>query len=184
MSAFQMRPKEELRVYTAIEQGDLQAVKSSLEEYPQFLNQFKFDSRSPMHVAAEYNKGDVIELLALMGASIDPIDNLHQTPLHLAVKQNSLCAIRTLCMLGSRASQTTNKFGYTPFHYTVDHCSVDAVEILTQLGNGNINVVDNQGKTLLSYILRKKRCTLQRKEFSKLEHFENVVKLMGGEIFN
>lgn len=181
MSCWPTRPKDEQRIYTAIIQGSLQEVKDSLEEHPQFLNGFKRDVNSPMHVAAEYDRSDVIELLVLMGASIDPLDSFKRTPMHCAVETNSLSAIKTLCMLGSKAARMKNMFGDTPFLFTIRHCNVDVVEALVQLGGGDINVVDSQGKTLLDCVIRKQAATLLKEEIPRLQSFEDSIKFMGGK---
>lgn len=179
MSAGPARPENEVRICVAIKRGDLQAVKDLLEKYPQFLNGFKSDS--PMHVAAEYNRSDVIELLFLMGASIDPLDPFERTPMHCAVERNSLSAIKTLCMLGSKAARMKNRSGNTPFHSTICHCNADVVEALVQLGGGDINVVDSQGKTLLDCVIRKQATTLLKEEIPRLQSFEDSIKFMGGK---
>lgn len=60
--------------------------------------------RSMLHWAAAHGKGDLIDLLCRKGATMDLVDGLHKTPLHVAVSTGNLDTVKALLWAGARTS--------------------------------------------------------------------------------
>lgn len=180
MSAFSERPKDELRFYTAVRQGNLQTVKKSLKEHPHFLEKLPSDSAIPIHIAAIHGQNNVIELLVSKGASVDHLNSSHQTPMHMAVEGNHFSTIEMLFKMKSNAVNVRDQLGNTPLHYTTIHYNSKVVKLLVQHG-GDINALNNMGDTILDIVVRKQGYIIDEEKRKRLELFEDTIKSIEGK---
>ena len=70
--------------------------------------------RTPLQLAAEYDRADMIRLLALHGASLNTQDKKGRTPLHRATYEGKVEAAEALLETGADP-MVLNKSGKTPF---------------------------------------------------------------------
>ena len=67
----------------------------------QFMNNKKYDEKTPIHIAAENGSLNVLLALISRGAGVDPLDREQRTPLTLAIENNRFACARSLIELGS-----------------------------------------------------------------------------------
>ncbi len=100
---------------------------------------------TPLHVAAEYGKADIISCLVAHGAQLEHKNKKGYIPLHLAVVNGNYACVKTLLDYGSTANvRAKNK--NTPLHCAVARGDKDLVKLLLDYG-ANPNAPDKKGST-------------------------------------
>eukprot|EP00930_Biecheleria_cincta_P020684 TRINITY_DN1549_c0_g1_i1.p1 TRINITY_DN1549_c0_g1~~TRINITY_DN1549_c0_g1_i1.p1 ORF type:complete len:1563 (-),score=340.68 TRINITY_DN1549_c0_g1_i1:38-4531(-) len=72
------------------------------------------DGKTPLHLAAERNKANMVEFLCESGAHVDAVDNHGCSPLHLAAMSNSRTAVLVILRYGPQLT-LRNASGKTPY---------------------------------------------------------------------
>lgn len=67
---------------------------------------------TPLHIVSNWGDCEAIELLASSSADLNAVGETGFTPLHCAVEQNKIEAIKLLLLLGAKSIQDAN--GQTP----------------------------------------------------------------------
>lgn len=93
------------------------------------------DGDVPLHIAVVHENEamvkKLIQLMALAGQRVDRYNKQHQTPLHLAVKLQSLVSIQMLLQAGADQN-LVDSMGLTSVHMAVQRRDIDCVEALLQ----------------------------------------------------
>ena len=71
-------------IYTAVSDGNAELVEEILTENPDLLNQKNQDALTPLNLAAQLGKPEMVTLLLGMGADHSQGDNENSMPIHLA----------------------------------------------------------------------------------------------------
>ncbi|WP_265027666.1 ankyrin repeat domain-containing protein [Wolbachia endosymbiont (group B) of Chorthippus parallelus] len=86
---------------------------------PNVVNAKDSDGNTPLHLAATYGKGDVVELFLSKQANIDEVGKNNWTPLHYAVYENRLPVVKFLIEKGANIG-ATGLSGETPLQLAVE----------------------------------------------------------------
>ena len=87
-----------------------------------------------MQVAAAYGRDEIVKLLAHRGCNINERNNIGETPLHLATKNDKLGAMRALIKLGADICPRIDRVGHTPMHYACMYGLQEASVLLLESG--------------------------------------------------
>ena len=129
----------------AIQNGDLNAVKSIISSDRNKINSRGVYGNSPLHDAAERGELDIVKYLVSQGANVNAKNNCGEIPLHSAAESNYIEMAKYLVSKGAYIN-TRNKYGTTPLHGAAGH--LDIVKYLVSQG-ADINTRDSDDETPL-----------------------------------
>jgi ankyrin repeat protein len=89
------------------------------------------------------------KILEAGSKNINACDSHQMTPLHYAIRRDSLAVIKTLLQYSNLDVNVQDKRGNTPFHWASWEGLVDIVQILLQHPSIEINLPDENGETAL-----------------------------------
>ncbi len=132
----------------------------------------KLDGSTPLHRIAIYNRdrdATTAKILQEHGAELNVLDNLGNTPLHLAVQWHNIPVVKFLLVHGAHVNLQNNE-GKTPLHMAFGHflCHGKSIELISLLllYGANVNITDTSGNTLLTsaaqYEIPKNRYTVSK----------------------
>lgn len=129
-------------LHRAARGGTLKSVQCLLEQnaHPNTLNN---DSKTALHYAARRDASFVLTLLKA-GAQLEAEDVSGNRPLHYAVKERSIDAVKCLLAHGANPN-APNQEGTTPLHYAVRHKDDTVLKILLNSG-GDMEAVGTSFK--------------------------------------
>lgn len=122
------------------------------------------DDDTALHIAAffETQYDCVLSELIQSGANVNTHNCFRQTPLFVAVEMENYRNARKLVVLGARSDEMETKRGQTPLHVAALNDDIDMLKLLTRRSSIDVNVIDQDGKTPLSYaIIRSSRPAVQ-----------------------
>lgn len=91
--------------------GDLESFKRQMKENPGLVSKDMGYGSTPLHLAAESNRPQVIEYLVSKGADVNARNNGGYTPLHEAAYIGALDSVKTLVRLGADFNLRTGLLG-------------------------------------------------------------------------
>lgn len=128
--------------------------------------------RTPMHIACEQGKYQIVSYLMKKGALILG-DKNKVTPFHLACKFGSANIINKFRIFGVSVDEPdANK--KTPLHYVVESGNIDAVKIVVKIPNININAKEQTGLTPLHIAARNDALTIVEFLIDKGAHINEM----------
>jgi ankyrin repeat protein len=120
-----------------------------------------------LHLAALYNKFNIIQLLVESGANINTINNQYLTPLHQALQYepidnriNNINTINYLLFHGANID-AQGESCKTPLHYATFNNNFVATKYLVEK-QANINALDSLGNTPLHYAALYANCDMAK----------------------
>jgi ankyrin repeat protein len=114
-------------------------IKSSLDQ--------QYRNMPPLHHAAQANQTDCVELLISSGASVDLLDKVERTALHMAVSNGANEASVMLLAKGATPN-VRDRYGNHPLQLAVKSHHFDLANDLILFG-ADINFKKNDGSTIL-----------------------------------
>jgi len=115
------------------------------------INYPAIDGVTPLQLAAEYSKKEIVEKLIEHNADINLKDKYGRSVLHYAVKGNNVDIIDYFLKKGLNINEPDNE-GFLPIHFAAKYASPGSgkstIEFLLENG-ANVNAVTNQGNTPL-----------------------------------
>lgn len=140
-------PGEASILTTAIERGDLNAVRAHLDVHQDCLNMLDEDGQPPLHVAVQENRPAIIDLLLERGASIESVGYHGWRPLHIAASLGNLDLVN-LCLAHGASVKSLTLTKQTPLHKAASSHSAAVVRRLIEAG-ANPNDRNDRGMTTL-----------------------------------
>lgn len=123
-----------LAMHDAVMRGNLETLKALIRTNPNDVNA-KAGSYggTPLHTAAEFQRGDHVGLLIQSGAYVDARDNGQATPLHHAAGKGDVRIIGLLINAGADVN-AKDCLGQTPLRLAVGHGHEGAANALRGRG--------------------------------------------------
>ena len=125
----------------------------------------------PVHYAARFGRGDVVQLLVSRYRCDPHIQTRDKwyTALHIASEHNQLEVVETLLRhIPDRAPAKTDKDGNTPLHIACRRGSLEIVKRLTsKYSTNSIHEANKAGSTPLGCAVKERRATIARFLFSQ-----------------
>lgn len=139
-------------IVEAAKNGDLQTVKSILEQDPSKLNATDEDHYSALHWACMRAHWDVAEYLIEKGADVNPIGGDGGTPLNWAVHHDNVDIVKLMIDKGAKLN-IRNKWGMTELHTAIWRGNIHVVDFLLDHGS-DPDIKTNEGWTAMHYAYR------------------------------
>ncbi|SPM44655.1 ankyrin repeat-containing protein 13 [Orientia tsutsugamushi] len=143
-------------LYSAINNGDVSAVKSILDEDSTIVNVQDRYGRTPLHLSVQFKQEEITKMLLEHNADVTLKNRDGNTPLHLAAWDHNLNMTEILLSHGNVIIDMQNNHGQTPLHLasTRPHLlSTESLKIAQALltHGANVNLEDEDGNTALHY---------------------------------
>jgi ankyrin repeat protein len=108
-------------IFYAIEWETVDDVRSLIQEGAD-VNQLMEDSRTPLHIAAEYSDNpELFRLLFNSGAIVDPLDYPNETPFESILKKDNIELVKLFIDAGVNIHRVDQN-GDTPLEYAAIYC--------------------------------------------------------------
>jgi ankyrin repeat protein len=130
--------------------GELERVERLLEESPSAIDEYSGDGWTPLHLAAYFGHGKIVELLLSHNANVTArsTNSNGNTPLHAALAGNHKFVAALL--LGHGADiDAADAGGWRPLHIAAANNNVDAMKALIAQG-ADILAANAEGKSALA----------------------------------
>ena len=136
-------------IHQAVRQGDLNKVKTLLENNPGLINAQDVRGCTPLHYAAGSGHKAVIVLLLEKGGKVDLKNNSGDIPLHWAAYEGHTEVAELLIEKGARVD-APDRNGRTPLHMAVVKGNAELADLLLEK-DAKINSKDKEGKSALDF---------------------------------
>jgi len=137
-----------LDILTACEQATEEVVVP-------LLNQCNKEGNTPLHLACQADKPDIVKAMLCAGADVNTLGSVEQElPLHTALKSNNVSCVKEILEMYPNQLHTKDmKHGGTPLHWATEKPLLDA---LISLGC-NVEAKNFTGSTALHTMVKHKR---------------------------
>lgn len=134
-------------IHQAASTGDLEAVRTLLDNHPDFLNAPDDAGALPIHAAARAGHLEIVKLLLDRGVEVDVPDREATTPLGVACLGGQLEVARLLIDKGANV-MAVDQGGLTPLLWAVQGRNAELVAILLEKG-ASLQDVNGRGSNVL-----------------------------------
>ncbi len=142
------------QIHELAQKGDLEGVKTLIEQNPELVNARDKDGRTPLHWACRGVHLEVVKFLVDKGADVNAEDSNKVVPLHSLAIRNSTEAIELLLARG--ADVDAKDYGAnTALHHAAVYNAKYAVALLVKKG-ADIESRENYGRTPLILCARER----------------------------
>ncbi|MGD8536462.1 MAG: ankyrin repeat domain-containing protein [Candidatus Aminicenantes bacterium] len=142
------------QIHVLAQKGDLEGVKTLIEQNPELVNAKDENGRTPLHWACRGVYIEVVRFLVDKGADVNAEDSNKVVPLHSLAVRNSAEAIELLLARG--ADVDAKDYGAnTALHHAAVNNAKDAVALLVKKG-ADIESRDNYRRTPLILCARER----------------------------
>ncbi|KAJ0792109.1 putative ankyrin repeat-containing domain-containing protein [Helianthus annuus] len=164
------RVQDEHGLFTAVQFGDVELVKTLLEKDPSLIQQTTaYDRHSALHIAAANGQIEIVSML-LEDRSVNP-DSLNrhkQTPLMLAAMHGKIDCVKKLIEANANILMFDSPNGRTCLHYAAYYGHSDCLETILFAARTShvaaswgfsrfVNIRDGKGATPLHLAARQRR---------------------------
>jgi len=134
-------------IFPAVMRGDLDRVEILIETHPEWINATSWSGWTPLHRAAQFGHGDIVDLLISKGSNVEARTNLGMTPLYVAIIGQKSDVVKQLIDKGADVF-ALRKDGETMLHNAAALGQKNIVELL--ISNGlEVDVTKRYGITPL-----------------------------------
>ena len=146
------------QMYEAVQNNDIEKIKTLNEKDPSLINKLNKYGESPLYIAAQLNKPDIITLLLKLGARVNVRNKNGEIPLHAASFMGYIECVQILIDNGANVNAQSHSGLLSEFPTPLWQAAIGmnpaAMPLL--LNNGaDPNVFSNNGDLLLYYICLK-----------------------------
>ncbi|KAL2399710.1 Ankyrin-1 [Exophiala dermatitidis] len=140
-------PSVENALTRAIELGDMEAVRSHLDEHADALNMADEDGQPPLHVALQEGRREIVEFLLERGGSIETVGYHGWRPLHICASLGNVELV-DLCLAHGANIESRTDTRQTPLHKAASSRSVAVMRRLLEAG-ADPSATNDRGMTAL-----------------------------------
>ncbi len=140
---------EAQELFQAIQEGDAGLFKQIIERDDSLVHITDPSGNSPLHIAAYFNRTEMVQILLKEGASIQASNSDQRNALVFAVAGNGLECARILLEAGIDVSAKDSE-GRQPVHWCAVQGSAGMASLLLKYG-ANINALDHRMRTALHH---------------------------------
>ncbi|WP_341755614.1 ankyrin repeat domain-containing protein [Candidatus Tisiphia endosymbiont of Ptychoptera albimana] len=181
------------RLYDAAHHGDINLVKSLLNQGYNINEQDSDEGITPLHLAAWFGHIAIAELLVTRGADINMRNNYGKTPLHDAAEKGYTNIVELLLDKGANVNMQEFQYSNTPAHLAAFFGHGNIVRLLVDKG-ADLTITDiynhtpsqcaaKNGKTRIVELLREQQEKKeQREQQEKKEQREQQERIKLAEI--
>ena len=141
-------------IHELAQKGDLEGVKTLIEQNPELVNAKDENGRTPLHWACRGVHLGVVKFLMSKGADVNAEDNNKVVPLHSLAVRNSHEAIEALLSKGANVD-AKDYGGHTAFHYAAMYDAAEVAALLIKKG-ADIESRDDYQRTPLLLCARER----------------------------
>jgi ankyrin repeat protein len=156
-------PSDDL--FSQIEKGDLEQVKTILDQNMNLLNEINDDGMTPLNYASYLGKAEIVGELISRGADVSIGDNDNSLPIHCAAISGDTLTIDLLLSYGADIDARDNN-GLTPLIFTLSYRRIDAVSFLLNR-NADVTITANNTMSPLHYAVFNRQPDLAGKIIDK-----------------
>ncbi|KAF5744614.1 putative E3 ubiquitin-protein ligase XBAT31 [Tripterygium wilfordii] len=160
---------QEHGLFSAVQLGDLEAVKAILEVDPFLLHESTvYDRQSALHIAAANGRIEILSMLLERSVDPDMVNRHKQTPLMLAAMHGKISCVKKLLEVGANILKFDSLHGRTCLHYASYYGYSDCLEAILSAAQSShvavswgyarfVNIRDGKGATPLHLASRQRR---------------------------
>ncbi|KAH7439183.1 hypothetical protein KP509_04G048700 [Ceratopteris richardii] len=181
-------------LFSAIEEGDVQQVSTSINKKSKIINRGLPWTRSrvtPLHYAAIHGQAEVLKLLLEKGGAVNSVNRHHQTPLMLACRNGRVACVDLFVQLGADILMFDGIHGRTCLHYAAKSGHLDCTEQVLNAAQSTavaqtwgfvqfLNMRDRDGATPLHLAARYSHAPVVRLLLSKGSFVGAITTRSGG----
>jgi uncharacterized protein len=140
-----------LDVFEAATVGDLERLRSLLEEDPELARARSVDDGTPLHFAAFFSQPEAAKLLIDRGADIEAVASTfgNVRPLHSAAAASNTQTVHDLLDAGADPNARQGG-GFTPLHAAAQNGDRESLEALLEKG-ADPEAKTDEGKTAIDF---------------------------------
>ncbi|XP_015906122.2 alpha-latroinsectotoxin-Lt1a-like [Parasteatoda tepidariorum] len=140
-------------IHAAAAAGNECVLNRILAKDPNQIEVKDIDGNTPLHLAAENNKSNLVKLLLSKGADVNAKNKLHLTPLHIACRRQFQRTVSSLLESRDIDVNVADESGLTPLHVSVSNgiYNSDVTKKLLRMPDININAQNDIGLTALHF---------------------------------
>jgi ankyrin repeat protein len=142
------------QIHELAQKGDLEGVKTLIEQNPELVNAKDKDGRTPLHWACRGVHLEVVKFLVDKGADVNAEDSNKVVPLHSLAVRNSTEAIEILLAKGAVVDAKDYR-DQTALHHAAIYDASDAAALLIEKG-ADIESRDDYARTPLLLCARER----------------------------
>ena len=117
-------------LFRIITQGCLDELQAALEQDTRYVNEGDEDNLTPLHLAVDQGREDMVHMLLQFGAEVNVrTHEARLTPLHIAVRNCNPAITDRLLEAGADVN-SRNKIDHTPLHVAVSTKSIEMARLL------------------------------------------------------
>ena len=145
---------DDLKVHEAVKSNNIEYVKSYLRKRNDTDIPLTDDDKNNrlIHLAVQYNKIDLVQLLIQLDADLDIQNYQGDTPLHIAISNNSFRIVEALLKAGAQLNIDNNK-GESSTFKAIESNDINMLVYIYNKG-GNLYTVNHKGDNLIHHAIK------------------------------
>nr|XP_043636348.1 putative E3 ubiquitin-protein ligase XBAT31 [Erigeron canadensis] len=161
---------DEHGLFSAVQYGDIQTVKTVLESNPNLVKKVTvYDRHSALHIAAANGQIEIVSMLLENGSvNLDSVNRHKQTPLMLAAMHGKLSCVEKLIQAGANILMFDSLNARTCLHYAAYYGHSECLQTILSSARTShvavswgfsrfVNIRDGKGATPLHLAARQRR---------------------------